>query len=86
MGLVSKHGAPACWGTEEFQGAVRRVAKACADNGVVAGFWSADVKKLAPAGFRLFVPLCDMHDMRDAIEAKLKEKRQEAKDAIGDER
>ena len=35
MGLVAKHGMPACWGQPEFADAEKRIAKACKDNGVV---------------------------------------------------
>lgn len=39
MGLVAKHGMPACWGQPEFAEAEKAVAKACEKHGVVAGYW-----------------------------------------------
>jgi len=75
MGLVVKHGMPNCWGSEEFLAAEKRVAKACADNGVVGGYWNGDVKGKGDLGFRFFVVDADIHSMQGALEKSLAEKK-----------
>ena len=76
LGLMREHGAPACWQTEAFAAAQRRVAKACLDAGKVAGYWNSDVAKLGALGFRFFVVDGDITAMQAALSKSLREKRE----------
>ena len=78
MGLVAKYGMPDCWQSDEFKAAEKRVAMACKANGVVAGYWNADLATKGELGFRFFVVNADIEAMRNALATGLKEKREEA--------
>jgi len=82
MGLVAKHGMPACWGQPEFAEAEKRVAKACKDNGVVAGYWNSDLIAKGALGFRFFVANADIVAMQAELASSLEKKRAEAKEAL----
>jgi len=79
MGLVSKYSMPDCWGSDEFKAAEKRVAAACAANGVVAGYWNSDLKAKGELGFRFFVTGGDVHAMQMALAKDLGDKREDAK-------
>lgn len=78
MGLVRQHGMPACWGVPEFKEAEKEIAEACKASGVVAGYWSSDLKAKGELGFRFFVVNADIHAMQAALATQLAEKRAEA--------
>uniref|UniRef100_A0A7S2FPK8 HpcH/HpaI aldolase/citrate lyase domain-containing protein n=1 Tax=Haptolina brevifila TaxID=156173 RepID=A0A7S2FPK8_9EUKA len=78
MGLVAKVGMPACWGTPEFAEAEKKVAAACKANGVVAGYWNADLKTKGALGFRFFVANGDLAAMQQALASTLEDKKKEA--------
>jgi len=80
MGLVTKYGMPGCWGSEEFQAAEKRVAAACKDAGVVAGYWNPDIKGKGELGFRFFVLNADVHAMQAALATELSQKRETMKE------
>jgi len=83
MGLVAKHGMPACWGTPEFAEAEKRVAAACKASGVVAGYWNSDLKAKGALGFRFFVAGGDVAAMQQALASTLDEKKKEAAEFFG---
>ena len=83
MGLVRQHGMPACWGVPEFKEAEKEIAEACKASGVVAGYWSSDLKAKGELGFRFFVVNADIHAMQAALATQLAEKRAAAA-AVGE--
>mmetsp|Transcript_5873 Transcript_5873/g.11470 ORF Transcript_5873/g.11470 Transcript_5873/m.11470 type:complete len:285 (+) Transcript_5873:77-931(+) len=82
MGLVKEFGMPACWGSDKFKEAEKKIAETCLKNGVIPGYWSGSVEEKGKLGFRFFVTNSDILAMSTSLEANLKELR-EAQKGLG---